>query len=249
MKSFDVHCHFDKFEDPEKAIEDAKKHVQGVINPGTNHSTNTKVLEFSEKYKGFVFAALSIHPIEVAKLSSNEIEKELKFIEKNKDKIVAVGETGLDNFWIKKVLKGDYEREKEKQEILFRKLIRLAKVINKPIIVHSRWSTNKVLNILKEEKAKNVVLHSFPGTADEIEEGLKLGYYFSLNPNSALLAEKVPLDKILMETDSPYMKYKGEPNSPASVEYIIEMLVRVKNVIKDEIIEQTNKNVKKVFGL
>jgi TatD DNase family protein len=249
MLPFDSHVHFDAFENPEKTIKDSKKVISGAIHPGINSETNKVALEFAKKYKNFVYAALAIHPTNLPKYTKEQISNEIDFIEKNKNKIVAIGEAGLDNKAIKVFIKKNKDQEKKKQERVFKELLQLSNSLEKPIIVHSRWATKKVLDMLKQEKAKNVILHSFSGNLEEIKIGLKAKYSFSITPNHALLSQKIPVDKILLESDSPYMKYRGVINTPASVKYVIENISKNQNISEAKIISQTNKNIEKIFKI
>jgi len=250
MKPFDTHCHIDELIKEGYKIETAKVHISGCICPGVGPINNIVCLELARKYKGFIHAAMAVHPTQIPKLTDREIEKEIEFIRKNKGGIVAIGECGLDNMWIKRVVdENKRDIEKVRQEKWFKKLVELSIDLDLPIIVHHRWAVNSAIKVLEEYKAKKVVLHSFSGTKEQALEAVKKGWLVSVNPNVRDFYKDVPLEGVVLETDSPYMRYKGEKNTPESIRYAVENLAKIKNISKEEVIKQINKNVKKLFGV
>ncbi|MBS3064980.1 MAG: TatD family hydrolase [DPANN group archaeon] len=259
MKAFDVHAHLydKKFTDIDNVIKNAKKVLNGVLVAGEHPESNRQVLELAKKYPKFCYASLGFHPTRVPDFSDKEIEAELKFVESNSNKIIAISETGLDYMWLKHELpKERYEKEKVRQINYFEKHILLAKKLNIPLVIHSRWSMKDVLEVLRKNKAKNVILHAFEGTVDEAVQAIKLGYKISIGNTIKYSEAKqnvvkaIELKHVVLETDSPVLApVKGERNEPANVKLIIKEIAKLKNVTEDNVIQETNKNIEELFKI
>lgn len=230
----DVHAHLDSkcfSKNLDQVIERAKQaNVSIIINNGLDHKTNLKTLELSKKYK-IIKPALGIYPEYVFR---TDVEKEIKFIEENKDNIIAIGEIGLD-----KSKETDFELQKQ----VFIKLIELAKKLDMPVIVHSRKAEKEVIDILESTKIKKVVLHAFHGNLKLVKRAQELGYKFSM-PVSIIKSEHfqnivkiLNLNSILTETDAPYLNPLHKPNEPC---YIADSLKKIAE-LKQVTIEETEK--------
>jgi len=274
MKLVDVHCHLNHalFKDKvEEVVARAKKAgVQRIIASGTNTAANQQVLELA-KLDPIIKVSLGMHPIDVLGLSEGEtgipkqkepidLEKEFAFIEKNKDKIVAIGEVGLDYHWDKE--------HHQKQQDIFRKIIRFAIKINKPLVIHAWEGEEDVLKILeeenkddnKEENKRNggkvpIIMHCFGGRKSLVTKAKELGYYFSIPPSTVrtgnfnTMIRKVPLTQLLTETDAPWQSlHKGEINEPANVLETVKKIAEIKGINVEEATEQIWNNYVKVFG-
>jgi len=242
MLLVDVHAHLDhcKFNDLDLVIERARKaDVKAIINNGINTEKNRISLELSKKYD-IVKAALGLYPTEVAEMKDDKIENELEFIKKNKNKIIAIGEIGLDyNFYKDK-------NKIKKQKIVFEKIIDLAEKIKKPLIVHSRKAEKDVINILESSKSKKIVLHCFSGNFNLVKKASELDYYFSIPTNVVFsehfqkIVEEVNINQLLTETDSPHLSpFKHKRNEPA---FIIEGVKKIAK-IKGFDLEETSNNI------
>ncbi len=221
MKLVDVHCHLNHKsfqEDIDKVLKRADKAgVKAVVVSGVNPPANKEVLKLAEKHP-LIKVSLGIYPIDALGLSEGEtglprhpekinLEEEFKFIEKNKDKIIAVGEIGMDFHWASK------EETYQKQADNFKKIITFAKKINKPIVIHSRKAEKECIDILEEEIKDDlpVVMHCFSGNKKLIKRAAELGHYFSIPPNIIklqhfqTLVEMVDLKQLLTETDAPWL--------------------------------------------
>jgi len=267
MVLVDVHCHLNSkvFKDNlDEVLERAQKTgVKAIIISGTNPAANKQVLEIAEKYNdkfdGIVKISLGIHPIDALGLSEGEtgiakqegkvdLDKEFKFIEENKDKILAIGEVGLDYHW-------DKDHHEEQKEV-FQKIVKFAVKINKPLIIHTWEAEEDCLDILEEAKGKvPIVLHCFGGRKSLITRGKDNGYYFTVPPsilkNSSFqaLVKKVDLNKILTETDAPWQGYERDMiNEPANVAKTVEKIAEIKGITVKEAEEQIWKNYQEVFG-
>ncbi len=195
----------------------------------------------------FIYGAAGAHPHDASKYDEGRVLESIAG-----EKIVALGEIGLDYHYNHSP--GNTQRE------VFRKQLRIAKSRNLPVIIHSREAMNDTINILREEDAGRGVMHCFSGSEHNLEECLELGLYISIAgpvtfPNSARLrkvASKVPSDKLLVETDCPYLApqpVRGKRNEPSYVKYIIEELSGLRNVPADELEEQTSQNAESLFNL
>jgi TatD DNase family protein len=251
MLLVDVHAHLDMKEfdsDLDDVVDRAKKEgVKAIVTNGLNHESNLKVMQISKKYD-IIKPALGLYPEYVNKMSDEEIENEIKFIEKNKNKIIAVGEVGLDFKYC------DDEKQKQKQINSFKKIIKLAKKIKKPIIVHTRKAEKQTIEILEKEKAKKVVLHCFSGKIKLIEKAEKLGFYFSVPTNIVRaeqfqkLVENVSINQILTETDAPFLSpFKDKRNEPSFISHTIKKIAGIKSISKEEAANNIFMNYQGVF--
>ena len=235
---FDVHAHlnyesFDK--DRDGVIKRAEKAgVVAIVENGTDVKSNRKVLELAKKYK-LIKPALGIYPSDALKMSDEQIDKELEFI--SKQKIVAIGEVGLDFYKVP---------EHDRQEKIFIKFINLAKRMDLPLIVHSRGAEDRTFELLQQEGAKRVVMHCFSGNQELAEKVEKAGYFFSIPPaimNSKKfqkLAKNISVSRIFTETDSPFLSHvPGERNEPKNVEVTLKKISEIKKLEFSE--------VKKIF--
>ena len=185
--------------------------------------------------------------------SINELEKLVIESNKNTKKIVAIGEIGLDYYWNKE--------NKVLQKKVFERQIELANKLNLPIVIHTRDAINDTLNILKEQPViKKGIFHCCPLNRELVKEGLKLGFYISLSgvitfknaKNANEIIKMVPEEKLLIETDSPYLSpepLRGTRNNCMNVKYVAEKIAQVKEKKLEEIAEITNKNAKKIFEI
>ena len=240
----DVHCHLDLMEgkkDLDKAISNAEN-FSAIITQGTGPESNRKVLEYAKKYK-IVKPALGMYPDKAIELSDKEMEGEIKFIKKSKP--FAIGEVGLDNFRVENL-----ERQKE----VLKRFIKLAKELNIPIIIHSRNAEKETLDFLEENKAEKVLMHCFSGNKELTEKGINLGCYFSI-PTSIVrsktfrkLAKRLPLNRILTETDAPYLSpIEDEPNEPAFIKHSIKKIAELKKITEEELEKIIYMNYQNLF--
>jgi TatD DNase family protein len=243
----DVHCHLDMLEDIKLVIERArKKRVTTIVSQGTTVATNRAVLNLCARY-GEIKAALGLYPIDSLGMKEKEIESEFNFIRNNKDKVIAIGEVGLD-------LKEDKEQF-TKQQRVFQQAIDLAKELSVPIIVHSRKAELQCIIQLEQNEAKKVVMHCFSGKLSLVKRIIENGWSLSI-PTSVKnsehfqkVIELVPLDHLLCETDSPYLHPdRGFPNEPANVLVSYELIAKIKKLTLGAVEKQIEKNYLKLFS-
>ncbi|MFS0604865.1 TatD family hydrolase [Peribacillus frigoritolerans] len=252
---FDTHVHVnaEQFnEDLEDVIERAKEAgVDNMVVVGFDRPTIIRAMELIETYD-FMYAAVGWHPVDAIDMT----EDDLQWIEElsNHPKVVAIGEMGLDYHWDKS--------PKDVQMEVFRKQIRLAKKVGLPIIIHNREATADIVNILKEEEASRVggIMHCFSGSAETALECINMNFYISLGgPVTFKNAKKpkevaaaVPLDRLLIETDCPYLAphpYRGKRNEPSYVKLVAEQIAEIKELTIEEVSQATTENAKKLFGI
>ncbi len=249
---FDSHAHY-----TDKAFNDDRENmlgslresgICGVINCGADIESSVFSVDLANKYD-YIYAACGIHPEEADKIPENYIEI-LKNLARN-EKCVAIGEIGLDYYW--------RQDNKEKQKELFENQILLSKELDLPIIVHDREAHGDTLEILKKHKPKGV-LHCFSGSPETAEEILKLGMYIGLggaltfkNARKAVeVAEILPSDRLLLETDCPYMApvpFRGKRNYSGYIPYIAEKVAEIKGIDPQTVLDITSENAKKLFDL
>lgn len=254
---FDTHAHIfnEYYKDIDEVINSSEKEgVKYICIPGTSVDDSKEAIEIANRYEN-VFAIIGIHPEQAEKYTNSEqIDKDLKIIEKlsKNKKVVAIGEIGLDNYWTKEY--------KDIQKILLIKQIKLANKLDLPIVLHIREATNDIIEILKNNKPKKGgIFHSASFNEYLIKEGLKLGFYISFSGtvtfknakpvNSVLM---VPDNKLLIETDSPYLTphpFRGKQNSPKFVKYTAEKISEIKNISLKELEKITTENAKRLFNI
>lgn len=244
----DTHAHIYKeyYDDIDELINEMKdKNIIHVINASTNYENALEIINQYKKYDGFILPAIGIHPEEIYNYDLNKIEELIK-----NNKIYAIGEIGLDYYWVKD--------NKEEQKELFIKQIKLAQKYNLPVIVHTRDSIQDCFDILKENRVKGVI-HCFSGSLEMAKEFIKLGYKLGIggvltfkNSNLYKVIEEIDLKNIVLETDSPYLSpepYRGKKNNPSNVYYVAKRIAEIKNIEVNEVIDITTKNAKELFDI
>lgn len=256
----DVHSHlmFPQFEnDIDEVIERAKKAgIKYILCSGVNHSTNIKALEMAEKYD-IIYPSLGIYPLDAVGIGHSDdvpnreveqlnVDEEIEFIKRNKDKILTIGEVGLDKL--------PENPKLEQQKEVFWKVISLAEKIKKPLVVHTRKAEADCIEILESSKLKNVVLHCFTGKLKLVKKAEDLGFYLSIPTVVKRLKhfqeviERTSMDNLLTETDAPYLSpYAGERNEPSYIKETIKIISKIKNISEDETEEKIFSNFQKIF--
>ena len=244
----DTHCHLYRsyYEDLDDVIEQINEsEIYRVINNGCDKNSNIEVLELVGKYD-LMYGALGIHPE-----SANEYTQEdLEYIEEHiKDKkIVAIGEIGLDYYWVKD--------NKDKQKELFEYQLKLAEKYNIPVIIHSREATQDTIDILKKYNVKGII-HSFSGSYEVAQIYIKMGFLLGINGvitfkncNLKYVIEKIDVSNIVLETDSPYLTpvpNRGKRNDPTKVMDIAKFIADIKGITLEKLSKEINGNLSKVF--
>jgi len=246
----DVHCHLEQKDyekDRDEVIEKCKEKLKAVITCCCHPDDFDLTMELVEKYKNFVFATVSIHPEYIKGIEHLKVDEFFKKIEENKEKIVGIGETGLD-FIIEEV------ELREKQKELFKRFIDLAKGLNLPLVIHARKAFSETIEILEKYGAKRVLMHFF--TAKELLPKI-IKNNWSISVNTTLLNSKkikkivrdLPIEKIMTETDSPWLGLNGKRNDPTSVKVVVEKIAEIKKVNFEEVDKITTQNAIEFFNL
>lgn len=251
---FDSHAHYDDeafSEDREMVLQGLKdKGVVGVLNCGASMDGARMSVELSHKYD-FIYAAVGVHP-EHANIVNSEIIQELRDLA-NYSKVRAIGEIGLDYYY-------EENPSREIQKAAFRFQMELAKELKLPVVIHDRDAHKDTLDILKEFPEVIGTVHCFSGSVEFAKECLKLGYYIGFTgvitfKNAKKIAEVaciVPMDRILVETDCPYMAptpHRGKRNQSDYIQYIIEKISEIKGKSIEQIEEQTIFNIKNLLKI
>ncbi len=246
----DSHCHLysEYYNDLDSIIKLSNlNNVFRFINNGCDNATNKEVLELVKKYE-FMYGAIGIHPENVKDYKVSDIN----FIKENikEDKIIAIGEIGLDYHYTKE--------NKNEQIKLFETQLEIAEEENIPVIIHSRDATLDTINTLKKYHVKGII-HSFSGSRETAEEYIKMGFLIGVNgvvtfKNTKLkeVIQDIPLDYIVLETDSPYLTpepYRGKQNNPSHIFDIAKYIAGLKNVSLEHLADITNANINKLFNL
>ncbi|RKM61565.1 TatD family deoxyribonuclease [Butyrivibrio sp. XB500-5] len=252
---FDTHAHYDDpaFDEDREQLLDSLKNagIANVVDIGASIDTTRKALELAHKYD-FVYAAVGVHPSEVEELTEDSFELLREWSEDGR--CVAIGEIGLDYHWP--------EPGRELQKKWFRRQLDLARQKLLPVVIHSRDAAKDTVDIMKEEHAEEIggVVHCFSYTKEIAKECLDMGFYIGVGgvvtfKNGKKLREVVeitPIEKILLETDCPYLApepYRGKRNSSLYLPYVVEEIAKIKNISPEEVIRITENNAKTMYNL
>ena len=250
---FDSHAHYDddQFNDDRDSLLSsvAEGGICGCITCGTNTKNALKAMELAEKYP-FMYAAVGLHPLDIEDEENEDYIDFFRSLSSN-EKVVAIGEIGLDYHY-------DCAPREKQIEVLEKQII-LANELDLPVIVHDRESHEDIMNILKKHKPKGVV-HCFSGSVEMMKEVVKLGMYIGLGgavtfknaKKPVEVAREVPADRLLIETDAPYMTpvpFRGKRNDSSLIPYTAEKIAEVRSATAQEILDLTSKNAKELFGI
>ncbi len=260
MEYFDTHMHLDD----EKFDEDRNQVIQKIWNAGVTKcidigcdiKSSKKAIELANK-NDFIYASCGIHPENLPNQNPQKMDELWKKIEiikelaiKNK-KVIAIGEIGLDYHWV--------QTNKETQKIIFKKQIELANELNLPISIHTRDAIDDTIKIIKENKIqKSGVLHCCPFNPELVRHGLEAGLYiafggtstFKSSKNVSKIVEMVPIQKMLIETDAPYLApepVRGTRNDSSNLKYVVQKLAEFKNITSEQMAKITYQNAEKLF--
>ncbi|WP_029268096.1 TatD family hydrolase [Virgibacillus alimentarius] len=252
---FDTHVHLnaDQFnEDKEEVINRAfDSGVKHMVVVGFDRKTIPLALEIAEQYET-IYAAVGWHPVDAIDMT----EEDLAWIESLSEhpKVIALGEMGLDYHWDKS--------PKDVQKEVFRRQIRLAKKVNMPIIIHNREATEDIIEVLSEENAGEIggIMHCYNDSAEYVQTFLDMNFYISLGgpvtfKNASLpkeVAVQVPLNRLLIETDAPFLAphpNRGKRNEPAYVKLVAEKIAQLREMRFDELGKITTENAFELFNL
>ncbi len=252
---FDTHAHYDdeRFDEDRDALLRSMKEagIGNIVNIGANMASSQRSLDLAEEYD-FMYAAVGVHPSDCAELDDEKIEK-LKEMS-SFPKCVAIGEIGLDYYWP--------EPEHDLQKKWFKRQIALAREVELPIIVHSRDAAADTVDILKSENAGELggVVHCFSYSKEVAQECVKMGFYigiggvltFKNGRKMKEVAEAIPMERIILETDCPYLApepFRGKRNSSLYLPYVVSAMAQIKGISEEEVISITEANAREMYRL
>lgn len=246
-----AHLYFEHYdEDRDKLITDLlSSEIEGIISVGVDIETSYKSIKLAEKYEK-IYAACGLHPTDLKSNSDDDI-KELRELLKH-DKVVALGETGLDLYWNKVPL--------ETQRKYFIRQLELALEEDYPVIIHSRDAEQETLKVINEVSDKySGVFHCYAGSTETALQLIEKGFYISFTGNITYknndreeVIKALPLDKLLLETDSPFLTpvpFRGKRNDPSKLRYIAQKIADLKNISIEEVAKVTSENTRKLFKI
>jgi TatD DNase family protein len=274
-----AHLNFQAFkEDLDRVIERCRENNLWVVNIGSQYNTSKRAVEIAENQDQGFFAAIGLHPIHLetglVKIKEDKEEIELKTREEKFDcqkykelagssKVVAIGEIGLD-YYRKPKNKGKRAVFKERQIEALSRQLELAKELKLPVVLHCRMAHPDLIAFLNERKdlrPEKAVAHSFVGTVEELKNYLNFGYYIGINGiifknipgiDFEEIIKIAPRDKILLETDCPYLApppHEGKRNEPSFIKYVAEKVAEIKKESFEKIAEKTSENARIFFGI
>ena len=252
---FETHAHLDDErydEDRETLIKGLKsKNIEIVVNIGADIATSKNTIELTKQYD-FIYGAIGVHPHSAKELTNADLD--WLRTQSSLDKIVAIGEIGLDYYY-------DLS-ERDVQKYWFVEQIELAKECKLPIVIHSRDAAKDTMDIVKESNGKEVggVIHCFSYSYEVAKEYVDLGFYIGVGgvitfPNARKLKEvvdKIPLEYIVLETDCPYLTpvpHRGKRNSPEYISYVAKEVAKIKNMDYEEVLNITNNNGRNLYHM
>jgi len=272
----DTHSHlnFHAFkEDADLVMQKTLAENIWMINVGTKYETSQKAVEIADAYGEGVYAAIGLHPMfagaEFLKVRTDPDEGEFLLKEQDFDyekykklalsgsrRVVAIGEIGLDYYYKPKGVE-KLAQFKEKQKQVFLEQLDLAKELSLPVILHCRMAHDDVIEILHQQNMHNGVVHCFTGTWEQAQKYMDTGFYIGLNGiifkfNIDEIIKKLPLEKIVVETDCPYLTPAPEGdkrNEPIFIKHTIQKIADLKNVSFQEVCDKTTENARKLFGI
>jgi len=250
----DTHCHldFDPFnEDREETIKRAKEKLTAVINSGTSLEGNKVVLKLANQHSKFIYPTFGFHPVSSGKVTGGDLKLAIEHMKNHLDDILAIGEVGMDYFYVKDKV------ERARQNEIFTQFVDLANEYEVPLLIHARDCEKKAFNIVKEyDNIPSVIFHCYSGSLKTAKKIVENGYYTSFatmlcySKHHQELAMEIPIENILTETDSPYLASKrGDRNEPVNVALVVEKLAEIKEESFDTIDKITEKTAKKVFSI
>lgn len=248
---FDTHAHYDDkaFDDDRENVIDMlfKNGVCGVVNQGTDIKTSEFGIKLAGQYDGF-YAAVGLHPECLDENSISDLDK-IRELAKS-EKVVAIGEIGLDYY---------YDIPKDLQKTIFAKQLELAAELDMPVNIHDREAHGDTLEMLKKYKPKGIV-HCFSGSVEMAKEIVKLGMYIGIGGvvtfknarKTVEVVENIPLERIVLETDCPYLSpvpFRGKRNDSSMIKYTAQRIAEIKNKTEEEILTITRKNAADVYNI
>ncbi|MFC2045552.1 TatD family hydrolase [Chloroflexota bacterium] len=248
----DTHAHLEEIKNLEYAITEAKSiGIAAIIAVGSDYESNQKILQLAQVYSNFVYPALGLHPWYI---KESNIDRDLEYIEAHIGEAVGVGEIGLDYHKKVRAL-----ADKDLQKSVLREILKIAVRYDKPALIHSRYAWRDALSLVEEVQLKNGVFHWYTGTSSVLREIVDHGYYISATPaveyheEHRRAVKEIPLDRLLLETDSPVVYGRGNEfeyeSQPVHVIRALRGTASLKGISEFDIAETTTDNALKLFNI
>lgn len=246
----DTHAHLDMLNDPKRAIEEAlEAGVEKIIVPGVEPDTFEKVMKLADEYEN-VYAQVGVHPSEAQKFSDDTAGRMMELAAHKK--VVAIGEIGLDYYWDKTFV--------DVQKKVFKTQIEIANALKLPVVVHDREAHGDTFEILEQMGAKKVLLHCFSGSLEFAKRCVEKGWFIALGgvvtfknaKKVRQVAKEIPLEHIMLETDTPYLTphpYRGEENAPKYIVLSAKEIANLKDTALSEVERVTTANAQNFFNV
>ena len=243
----DIHSHIDICKDIDTFIKNAKKKNVKILTAGTSPKSNREILKLKIKYPE-IKICLGIYPIDALKISEKEIDSEIEFIKKNKEKISAIGEVGID-------LKHAKEDSLETQKENLKKFVNLARELNIPVVIHSRKAEKECIELLEKLNYNKIIMHCFSGNMNLVDKIIKNNWNLSIPANVKhsehfqKIVEVTPIENLFCETDSPFLHPdKLRDNEPSNVIESYKKISEIKNLPLVEVEKQIEENYNELFN-
>ena len=246
----DTHAHLDMLDDPKMAIEEAfEAGVEKIIIPSVEDETFDKVIKLAQEYENLYFL-LGVHPSEAQKFNDETAKRIIEYAKHPKMK--GIGEIGLDYYWDKTFV--------DVQKKVFKTQIEIANMLDLPVVVHDREAHGDTFDILEEMKPKKVLLHCYSGSLEFAKKCIEKGYFLAFGGVATFKNAKkvrqtikeIPLEHIMLETDTPYLTphpYRGEENSPKYIKLVAKEIALIKDTALSEVEIKTTNNAKEFFNI
>lgn len=248
---FDAHAHYDdKWFDEDRAdllSSMPEKGVCGIVNASVDLATAKIAISYAEQYP-FMYACAGIHPENLDGLANDYLDRLAEMY--RHPKVVAIGEIGLDYHW---------DIPRDEQNRIFEEQLQLAKELDAPVVIHDREAHGDVMELLRKYRPKGL-MHCYSGSVEMLKEVLKLGLYISLGGTVTFknarvpveVAAAVPLDRLLLETDAPYLSpvpFRGKRNDSGQIAYTAQKIAQIRGIDPQELIDCTTENAKRMYGI
>jgi TatD DNase family protein len=243
----DVHAHlaFPDFDgDRDEVLTRCRKELSAVIVSSARYDEGLKALGIAKANPGFAFVTLGYHPTD----GGTDYDRVLELIRKNENRIVGVGEVGLDYHWEKDL------KKRSEQKTVFQEFINLAKELKKPLVIHS-WDAEWDCFDMVKDSGLDCVFHCFSGSEELVQQVVDAGFYISMSTHVVFskhhkkLAKVIPLDRMLLETDSPFLDPSHKKNYPWNIKLSAGKIAEIKGLTKEEVLKAAKENAIRVFGL
>ncbi len=246
----DNHCHLDfrQFDDDrDDVIERCRDRLTAIINAGSEPEANRRALELAREHPDFIYPCIGAHPTKINDIGEDGLDEIQAHIRDEHDRIVAIGETGLDYHHERS------EQGRERQEDVFRPLLQQAEDLDLPIVIHSRDAEKRVLEVLSSYDPPEVIMHCFNGNLEQVRESVDRGYWISVSTQVLYssrvrdIARETPAERILLETDAPFLYPGDERNEPWRIQESLDEIADLRGTDRHDLGRQFTSNTGQAY--